>query len=296
MVSNYKKFLTYDLETGGLKKEYCSITEIAMVTVDAKSLKVEDELSIVIEPYFDLRNIESDVKKEAKIIFNLIAELNEDTKKKEIIYKGERVTMLNLTPLFEDLKLFNSVIKEKYKEQNFILSLSDFETLEKNGYKDICEIYFSKCYTPGALAVTGNTRESLTRDGISKEEAFKKAKEYIESKKVGNKKPVRCGHNIGKFDDPVFKIFFDIFKTDFYDMFVPFVFDTLKFGHLCFDSSANYSLATCCGNFDIVLKDAHTAIFDTRANASLVIKILERLRGFGTSEKKYERKKYNFNF
>ena len=72
--------------------------------------------------------------------------------------------------------------------------------------------------------------------------------------------------------------------------------DTLEWARLRFTEISSFSLGVCANEVGLTLKEAHRALPDTVANAKFLIKLLKSMRGEGSQETKYVRRKFNFNF
>ena len=72
--------------------------------------------------------------------------------------------------------------------------------------------------------------------------------------------------------------------------------DTLEWSRLRWFEAPSYALGVCANAVGVELKDAHRALPDTEANAEFLIKMLKGLRGEGSQETKYEKRKFNMNF
>jgi DNA polymerase III alpha subunit (gram-positive type) len=294
MQSPYKKVIVYDLETGGLKKDVNAITEIAMVVIDLETLKVEETFSTIIKPMFDLEKLESESVKEAKAIFKAVAIKDIETKVPYIMYKGQRLTVKDLDPIIQDIDELEMLIERKGTQYNYdqIVALENSEK-----YGDITKLYFDKTYNPEAMKVTHMTRDMLVNEGIDIAEAVEKVADIFKRYTIGNAKPILAGHNIKKFDNPFLEKFllrgnYDLSKMISETQMI----DTLEWARLRWFDAPSFSLGVCVNAVGLTLKEAHRALPDTEANAQLLIKMLKGLRGEGQSEKKYERRKFKFNF
>lgn len=291
MQSNLKKIIVFDLETGGLNHNYSSITEFAGVVIDLENLEIIDEFSVMIKPYLNLENNDKDTTKEARKIFKELAQKDLDTNIKTLEFKGQKLTLKTLDPLIESLdELYHSNIFGTFYHTFFI------EELLKSDYEDIIKIYLDYCYNPQALETTHISKKMLFEKGLDIEDAFKEIIKFLTKHKVGNNKPIAAGHNIEGFDIGFFEKFFEQFDKHFSDYFNDFKIDTLRWARLWKFEMPSYALGVVGNELDITLEDAHRAIADTRVNAKILIKFLKNLRGFGTGEEKYVRRKYNFNF
>tara|TARA_R110002020_G_scaffold224987_1_gene434888 strand:+ start:1884 stop:2771 length:888 start_codon:yes stop_codon:yes gene_type:complete len=295
MKSNYKRSIVFDLETGGFSEKYNNMTEIAMVAIDMETLDIIEEFSILIKPRLDLTNREDDIDKEAKSLFKMLKLKDEDTGKNILKFKGEHITLKNLDLLECELESFYLYLDTKGID---VIEYDHLIELEKDPtYSDIVKIYFDRCYNPQALEATHMPRELFEKEGVEYDLAFCKIKEFIESHKVGNSKPIIAGHNIKKFDNPFMEVLFSNNGEDFYKHINDTqMFDTLEWARLKWFEMPSYALGVIANELGITLKEAHRALPDTIANAKVLIKMLKHLRGEGESKSSYTRKKYNFNF
>lgn len=294
MQSPYKKVIVYDLETGGLKKDYNAITEIAMVVIDLETLKIEETFSTIIKPMLDLENLEAESTKEARLIFKMISEKDPETKVPFITYKGQRLDIKNLSAVEEDIDELEMLIERKGTQYNY----EQIKALEASKqYGDIVKLYFDKTYNPQALKITHMTRDMLANEGVNIEEAIEKVVDIINRYTIGNAKPILAGHNIKKFDNPFLQ---KMLSREGYDLDKMIcdtqMIDTLEWARLRWFEAPSHSLGVCVNAVGLTLKEAHRALPDTEANAQLLIKMLKGLRGEGSAEKKYEKRKFNFNF
>jgi len=158
-------------------------------------------------------------------------------------------------------------------------------------------LYFDKCYAPQALEVTGISRKLMEDEGVEFYEAFTKIKEVFDSNKVGNSKPIICGHNIIKFDNPFMEVLFSDNKEDFNKHIDESMkIDTLYWARLRWFEMPAFNLSTCCNEVDVTLKGAHRALPDTISNAQLFIKFMKSFRGEGSQESNYIRRKFKANY
>lgn len=294
MQSPYKKVIVYDLETGGLKKDYNAITEIAMVVIDLETLKVEETLSMIIKPMLDLEILEADSAKEARSIFKMVSQKDPETKVPFIMYKGKRLTIKDLASVEEDIQEMEMLIERKGTQYNYeqIVALENSKQ-----YGDIAKLYFDKTYNPEALNVTHMTREMLVNEGVDIKEAIEKVKDLFDRYTIGNAKPILAGHNIKKFDNPFLEKMLSREGHDLNKLICDTqMIDTLEWARLRWFDAPSFSLGVCVNAVGLTLKEAHRALPDTEANAELLIKMLKGLRGEGQSEKKYVKRKFNFNF
>jgi DNA polymerase III epsilon subunit-like protein len=310
MQTTYKRFLVYDLETGGLKSEFNSITEIAIVSVDAITLEIIEEFSVMIKPYIDLSFMDDDPVKESKMLYKNISEKDEDGSK-YLTFKGERFTIATaVDAIQEPVRDFYKFIVDNYPSK--FLKLTDIlKILKDPTHKDVMKMYFNNAYNPEALSVTKINTGMLVSEGVECEEAFESVLQMVQRHKVGNSKPVICGHNIGTlprrivlgkekkpdgFDNPFMEKFFSQNKADWFNSVNELILDTLKMARLRWVELPNYSLGTCANELGLTLKEAHRALPDTIANAKVLIKMLRFFRSNGEGQEKNERKKFNLNY
>lgn len=294
MQSPLKKIIVYDLETGGLKSDFNSITEIAMVAIDLETLEIIDTMSVLLRPVIDLRGVADDSSREAKILIKELAVINNDTGIKSVLYKDSYVTLKNYDTLIDDIDLFYEEILEVSSgliEYEQYLKIREDERL-----KDIAELFFNKCYNPQALEITQIPIKLLLEEGVGHEEAVKQVVAFFQKHTIGTKKPILAGHNIEGFDNDFFKLLLSRFKFNLDKLINRLRIDTLDWVRLKWFEMPSFNLGTCVNEVGLTLKMAHRALPDTEANAKLLIKILKSLRGEGTQESNYVRKKYDFNF
>jgi len=293
MKSPYQKTIVYDTETGGLKSSFNSLTELAFVAVDMETLESIDEMEVMILPYLDLSTMDEDNLKEAKELYKYLSTKDIDTGKKVLMYKGEKLNIKELHTLSEEIASF----KSKYLKKKSIIDYTELLEIEKTDYKDLVSLFFDKCYNPGAFEATGINRELLIKEGVHRDEAFKKVESFFMKHVTGNSKPILSGHNIKKFDNPFMDKFFMLYKKTFNDFINPtMTIDTLEWSRLKWASMPSYALGVVAQEVGVTLKDAHRAINDTRANANFFIKIMSHLRGQGTQKSNYKRRKLSMDF
>lgn len=308
MQTTFKRIIVYDLETGGLDFKINSITEMAGVAIDVETLEIIEEFSVMFRPRLDLVNVGDDSRKEARNIFKQLAIKDDTTNIKTLHYKGTGITLKTLDSLTEDLKEF----RESYLEgHGNIISYEDYLKLKETEFSEIIEILFNYVYNPKALEITHINRELLLEEGVEYEEGFKEIQELIQRHTIGNSKPIMAGHNIGwlprrivrkvekgpnGFDNPFMeKLFWDN-DGDFFDMINDKIIDTLVWARIKWFELPSFSLGICANAVGLTLKEAHRALPDTIANAKFLIKMLQNLRGEGTQESTYVRRKFSFNF
>ena len=294
MTSPYKKVIVYDLETGGFSSEYNQVTEVAMVVVDMETLKIEDKYTAIIKPQLDLSERHMDSKKELMSIFKMVSEKDNETGTSVISYKGKSLSAKEIDLMSEDLAEFDSLLERKGNSFNAdAIKL----LLQSDKYRDMAKLYFDKTYNPQALRVTHMTSEMLFEEGKDIDEVVGDIVNLIQKYTVANSKPILAGHNIKKFDCAFLEKLLMRKGHDLYKMTCDSqMIDTLEWARLRWFDLPSYSLGVCCNAVGLTLKEAHRALPDTEANAQLLITMLKGLRGQGSSETKYERRKFNFNF
>lgn len=139
-------------------------------------------------------------------------------------------------------------------------------------YKDGLE------YSPQAEEVHGLSVQHLTENGEDIKTVYKETKALL--KKYANKRigAILAGHNFQLFDIPFFEGMFAFNNDDLWE-YVKFVEDTMKLSYYRATEQENYKLGTCCRKEGVELVDAHRALTDTRANAYLMLKYIELMRG-----------------
>lgn len=137
-------------------------------------------------------------------------------------------------------------------------------------------------YDPGAERVHGLTVNHLTQNGEEIQTVYENIKsiltKYSNGKRAGG--AILCGHNFQNFDIPFLENMFAFCGDNLSDYYT-FVEDTMKMGWYSAIEQENYKLGTCCKIEGVELVDSHRALTDTKANARLFIKYLEKLRGKG---------------
>tara|TARA_R110000764_G_scaffold136345_1_gene224244 strand:+ start:47 stop:928 length:882 start_codon:yes stop_codon:yes gene_type:complete len=293
MKSAYQKAIVYDSETGGLKKEFNSLTELAFVAIDMETLEAVDEMEVMILPYLDLSTMQEDSLKEAKELYKYLSIKDETTGKKLLTYKDEKLGIQDLELLSMDIELF----KRLYLKSSNIIDYKELVLIEETDLKPLARLLFDKCYNPGAFAATGINRQMLLDEGVDRKVAFEKVESFFLKHTKGNSKPILSGHNIKKFDNPFMEKFFSLYKKDFNNFInATQMIDTLEWARLKWFNMSSFSLGVVANEVGITLKDAHRAIHDTRANAKLFIKMMQALRGEGSQKSSYKRRKLNMKF
>tara|TARA_R110001606_G_scaffold211458_2_gene359046 strand:+ start:2691 stop:3572 length:882 start_codon:yes stop_codon:yes gene_type:complete len=293
MQSPYKKVIVYDLETGGFNSESNQVTEVAMVVVDLETLKIEDKFSSIISPVLDLKDRFMDSNKEAKAIFKAVSEKDPETKVPFIKYGGKDLTAKQLEVVEKDIDDFEMLLERKGTMFNY----EQYKVLEASKYGNIAKLYFDKVYNPQALKVTHMSKELLVKEGKDIDVVIEEVAAFIKKYTIGNAKPILAGHNIKKFDNPFLEKMLLRGKHDLHKMINETqMIDTLEWARLRWFEAPSFSLGVCVNAVGLTLKEAHRALPDTEANAQLLIKMMKGLRGEGSTETKYERRKFNFNF
>jgi len=309
MKSQLKMAIVYDLETGGFSETFNSITEIAMVAVDLETLTIVDEMSTLIKPRIDLSNMQEDALQESKDIYKRIGVKDDATGIKTLYLGKEKITLKNIQPLVDAVTEWQELIESEYKSK--ILNHDDINYLMTTDKKDIMQVYFDNAYNPQALEATKISAKLISEEGIEYEKAFKKVHDFIKTHKKGNNKPIMCGHNIGwlprrikkgkiekpnGFDNPFMEVFFKNNKSDYFYEINDVIWDTLPMARTKFKNLASYTLGSVANALGLTLKEAHRALPDTKANAHVLIKMLQSLRGDGGESAKYEREKFTMNY
>lgn len=120
---------------------------------------------------------------------------------------------------------------------------------------------------------------------------------FLQSQKVGGKKPILVGHNIDKFDVPFLNSMFEFCKKDLSEFVNDnFTIDTMWWSRIRWQESPNYKLGTCVQNAGIELVNAHRAVADTKATRELVKKFLMGLRSNGSTIGEEKRFRNSFEF
>ena len=299
MQSPLKKIIVYDLETGGFDYRVNSITEIAGVVIDLETLQIVEEFSTMLLPYMDLRANLEESNKEAKRVFNLLAVPGEEGKVKSLLYNGKEITLKSLDELISDIEFFSEFLSKRNSDKKIvdkIFSYDEYLKLREGEFKNIVEIYFSCCYNPQALEATHIDIDLLLKEGISYKDACKKFQNLLSSHTVGTNKPIIAGHNIKSFDNPFAEKLFRDSGSSFEKLLNSFSIDTLEWVRLRWPELASYSLGVCANALGLTLKEAHRALPDTVANAKLLIALLKSMRGEGSQESVYVRRKFDFNY
>lgn len=178
----------------------------------------------------------------------------------------------------------------------------DGETLEEiERYTTFIKPYGNLNYTDQALKSTGITMEMIN-SGKDPKIVVKEVSEFLQRQGTAmNKKPILCGHNIIKFDNSFLVKLFSLHRRDLYslinkDMF----FDTMWISRMRSpfdeDEFGKHSLSNACSREGIEVIDAHRAMNDTAANASLVVSYLRYLRGVGSSVEREKKHNYRDTF
>ena len=293
MQSPLKTILVYDLETGGFSEIYNPITEFAGVVISTETLEIIEEFSVMFRPRLDLRHIEEEANKEAKKLFKALATKNEESNINSLYYKGKNITLKSLETLETDIENFKRLIESRGKNGH-VITYEDYLKILETEYSDIAKIYFDFSYSPQALEVTHITLEMMLEEGVEFEEGFRLIKELILRHTIGTAKPILSGHNIKEFDNPfTAKLFVDN-KDDLSKYINKFMIDTLEWVRLRWFELSSFSLGVCANELGLTLKEAHRALPDTVANAKLLIKLIKSLKGEGSQESTYTRRKFDF--
>ena len=190
-------------------------------------------------------------------------------------------------------------------EKNAITEIAliaiDGESLEETSrYTTFIRPYGNLGYDQVALEITGITMEMIMSGKDSKIVA-KEVSDFITSLGTGlNKKPILCGHNIKKFDNPFLDKFLQLHKRDLYKIVSPEVIDTMWWSRIKYpfdkDDFGSHKLGDACMREGIEVIDAHRAMNDAAGNAQLLISYLKNLRGTGEVREKVQRHSYRETF
>jgi DNA polymerase III alpha subunit (gram-positive type) len=300
MNSPLRKIIVFDLETGGFDYKINSITEAAGVVIDTETLQIIDEMSVMIRPYMDLRSILEESNKEAKRLFNLLATPGEEGKVKSLLYGKKEITLKSLDSMIRDIEVFHEYLSKRKSTQKGvserIFTYEEYLELREGDHKNIAEIYFNSTYNPQALEATHMSIDLLLKEGVSYQEACEKFKNFQLSHTVGTNKPIMAGHNIKGFDLPfMIKLYADC-GFDFLKLSNDFILDTLEWARLRWFELSSFSLGVCANTLGLTLKEAHRALPDTIANAKFLVALLKSMRGEGSQESTYVRRKFDFYF
>jgi DNA polymerase III alpha subunit (gram-positive type) len=97
-----------------------------------------------------------------------------------------------------------------------------------------------------------------------------------------------AGHNIIDFDIPFYSVVNSWFNINWLAELNPQPFDTLNMGRMIWPQTTkdtpdakvtDHQLATCCSAVGVKLTDAHRASADTEANAQMILRWFEMMRG-----------------
>lgn len=298
MATPFKKIITFDYETGGLDSDVNPPTELAMVAIDVATLEIVDEFTVMFKPRLDISFIDRNLNFKFwanKIFTGLSYDEVEDGKKlKRLAYKGELITPRTVGNLIPDIESFYNYLNDV--RCSFIIEYDAYLEMLNSEHKDIAELLFNFSYNPQALSVTHMSIEMLLKEGVSIEEGYKLALEFVETHTHGANKPILAGHNIKKFDNPFLIKGFFIIGIDIMKKVNDFMYDTLEMARLRLVEISSYSLGIVANALGLTLKEAHRALPDTIANAKVLIAMVKNLRGEGQGESEYVRKKFNLNY
>ena len=178
----------------------------------------------------------------------------------------------------------------------------DGETLEETSrYTTFVQPYLNLEYDPQALKATGIDM-NMIMSGKDAKVVSREVSNFITSQGTGlNKKPILCGHNIIKFDNPFLYKLLNLTKKDLYSIINKDIFiDTMWWSRLKTpvdsDSFGKHNLTSACNREGIELVDAHRAMNDTSANARLVVSYLQNLRGKGVVKSVEEKHSFRDTF
>lgn len=167
----------------------------------------------------------------------------------------------------------------------------DGETLEELGrYETMVRPYAGLTYEPSAMQVNGISMDEIYAGKDSKIVA-KEIIDFIKAQGGGmNKKPILCGHNIMKFDNPFLATFLKQHKKDLYKVISPQIIDSMWWSRMRTpvdnDEFGKHNLKDACAREGVELVDAHRAMADTASNMGIVVAYLKSLRGAGVKVEK----------
>lgn len=153
-------------------------------------------------------------------------------------------------------------------------------------------------WQPGAENAHGLSLKYIQENGVDVKEAYQAYRGILSKYKNNKVGAVLCGHNFQGFDIPFIEGLFEWHKDNLWN-YVRWVEDTQKMSYYRATEQENYKLGTCCRKEGVELVDAHRALTDTRANAYLMLKYIELMRGNVVAEpsvsvKKESRFRENF--
>lgn len=163
-------------------------------------------------------------------------------------------------------------------------------------YDAIIKPYKDKyVWQPQAEATHGLSEAHLFENGEDIKDVYQAYKGLLTKYKNTKVGAVLCGHNFQGFDIPFIEAMFQYHGDDLYN-YVRWIEDTQKLAYYRAIEQENFKLGTCCRKEGIELVDAHRALTDTRANAYLMLKYIEIMRGGGLtqSEAPAQRKESRF--
>lgn len=191
---------------------------------------------------------------------------------------------------------------EKVAITEIALIAIDGQTLEEiERYTTFIQPYGDLGYDQQALDVTGITMDMIN-SGKDAKVVAKEVAEFIVRQGTGmNKKPILCGHNIIKFDNPFLVKFLGLHRKDLMKLVNKDVFfDTMWWSRMRtpFDSDefGKHNLTDACNRDGVEIIDAHRALADTTANTQLVVSYLKHLRGTGTAAVQAQKHEYREEF
>jgi len=175
------------------------------------------------------------------------------------------------------------------------------KTLEEIGrYESFIRPYGGLGYNQQALNVTGITMDMINSGKDSKVVA-KEVTDFIKSTGAGlNKRPILCGHNIKKFDNPFLSDFLKLHRKDLWKIINDEIIDTMWWSRMKTpedsDEFGKHNLSDACNREGVEVIDAHRAMNDTAANAALVVSYLKHLRGTGEAVERVDKHSYRETF
>lgn len=191
-------------------------------------------------------------------------------------------------------------------EKNAITEIAlisiDGQSLEETGrYTTFIQPYLDLGYDKQALDVTGINMDMIM-SGKEAKQVAKEVSEFIVSQGTAmNKKPILCGHNIIKFDNPFLAKLLTVVRKDLYNIInKDCILDTMWWSRMRTpvdeDDFGKHNLGDACKREGIEIIDAHRAMQDTAANARLVVSYLKHLRGSGEAISQVQTHEYRETF
>lgn len=173
-----------------------------------------------------------------------------------------------------------------------VIDIWDMKIVEE--YDEIIKPYKDSFdWQSGAENAHGLSLGYITENGVDVREAYEEYLRLLTKYKNNKVGAVLCGHNFQGFDIPFIEGLFEWNQDNLWD-YVRWVEDTQKLAYYRAIEQENFKLGTCCRKEGVDLVDAHRALTDTRANALLMLKYIELMRGTGQSQASSSQKQSRF--